>query len=238
MEVQGFAPVHLVAQVSFARSQGAVVDNRGKLGSMMAEQFDLENVSVKTTAAQVEGGDGRDQYRIGIAQLRVSLRSFTEFDDALERVRRFFKLALDQLDNPVVIGATAHTTDVAATDSLEGLRNILAERVTPPTGMLKEALGIPFADLGLSFRFEDPEKSSTHIQFGPMDEAELAEFLQDPTPTGYPSTGLMLDVQTRHIVVADPGEGEADVIGFWEKALASNRRTTERTGSWLKEAIS
>src|SRR4051794_41061892 len=139
MEVQGFAPVHLVAQVTFARSQGAVVDNRGRLGSMLAEQFDLENVSVKTTAAQVEGADGRDQYRIGIAQLRASLRSFTEFDDASERVRKFFRIALDQLGNPVVISATAHTTDVAATDSLEDLRIALVEHVTPPTGILKEA---------------------------------------------------------------------------------------------------
>ncbi len=238
MEVQGFAPVHLIAQVTFARSQGVVVDNRGRLGSMIAEQFDLENVSVRETAAQIEGADGRDQYRIGIAQLRASLRSFTEFDDALERVRRFFQVALDQLGNPVVINATAHTTDVAATNSLEGLRDALAEHVTPPTGTLKEALGIPFTDLGLSFRFEDPDKSSTQIQFGPMDESTLAQFLQDPAPTGYPALGLMLDVHTRHIVVAEPGDGEADVIGFWDKALASNRRSTERTGSWLKEVIS
>lgn len=231
MEVQDFAPQHLVAQLALRRRNPAIIDRRGAIALAMSDHLGMGHTSLEPTAAEIKSEDGRDQFRIGFAQVLASILSFEDFDEAVRGASDFFGMALEVLDHPPVKRVVAHTSDIAAVDSFDALRDSLARAFIPRLDGLNKAVGVDLTDAGWTFVHDDAE-SMIEVNVGPMEEKQLRDVLDDEIST-YPPSLLFLDVKTMVRVK----EGETSALDLWANAVERNRSIVERLSGWLKELI-
>ena len=90
MEIQEFAPRHLIAQLSFKRNQSAVIDRRGALAAELHELLGTSSASLEETAAEATTRDGMSKYRIGMAQLLAVLH-VDGLDESGGNIETFFR---------------------------------------------------------------------------------------------------------------------------------------------------
>jgi hypothetical protein len=233
MELQDFAPLRLASRLAFSETQGSVLDQRGGIAQAMAKHLGLADVSIHPTAAEVRSQDGRDRYRIGVAQTYVVLGSFDKIEEAIERARRFFEMALARLDDPGVDRLDVHTIDVAPADSFELARDRLgASLLGERAQTLGSAAGVPLSDMSWIAEFGDTSRKVT-VQLGPMQSEQLSELLQEQD-ADFPPNMLFLDVDSDLQI----GEHSArDAIESWAKAVETHRAMTTRMGDWLREVL-
>jgi hypothetical protein len=233
VEVQDFAPRYLYSQLAFAESQASVIDRRGATAKVMADHLNLGEVTIHPTAAEVASEDGRDQFRIGIAQTYAGLLNFEGLDDAREKTARFLEMSLGHLDNPAIRMGRVRSYDIAPASSFTELRDCLAKKLAPGSSNLTEAIGMPLSDIGWVFEFEQPEVSAK-VQFGAMESEQLRTTLQDPDGVGYPPSVLFVGLET--VFKADDQNG-SDGLKWWSHCLDRNRKMAERIGKWLKSTV-
>lgn len=233
MEVQDFASRYLYSQLGFLESQAYIIDRRGATAKAMADHLGLGEVTLHPTAAEVASEDGRDEFRIGIAQTFARLFSFENLDDARETTSRFFEMSLDYLDRPAVRVGRIHSYDIAPASSFAELRDLLAERFASGSGSLTEEIGMPLSDVGWVFEFDRPDIKAK-IQFGAMETDQLRETLRDPDGTGYPPSVLFFSLECAFPVEDQNG---SDGLEWWSHCLDRNRKLAGRVSSWLKSQV-
>lgn len=233
MELQDFALLRLYTRLLFSDTQGIVLDKRGELAQVMTQHLELRGVSIHPTAAEVQSEDGRDRYRIGVAQTYAMIGNFDKADGAIESARGFFDFALDRLGGPRVRGLNVHTVGVAPADSFELVRDRLADRLLGDAAKsLSGAVNAPLADMGWSAEFGDPNKKIT-VRLGPMQSEQLGELLQEQDPDSPPNM-LFLDIDS-DLQIGD--QSARDAVESWAKAVESHRAMTLRIGNWLKDVL-
>jgi hypothetical protein len=230
MEVQEFAPRHLIAQLAFKRRQASVVDRRGELADELARFLDASSVSLAETAAEAATDDGLGKYRIGIAQILVA-RSIDGLEDGGKGVGDFFQRGMELLGAPELRRVVAHTSDVAAVPSFEEMRDALGA-LTPGMPRLREAVGVPVADLAWAYDFSD-DRWVVEVRIGPMHDTELRDAFDAPEGLDLPPASLLLDVK----VVLRVQDGAGDAVQLWSSALERNRKITDNVNAWLREAL-
>ncbi len=199
----------------------------------MVEHLKLAGVNIHPTAAEVRSEDGRDRYRIGVAQALAMLGNFDKVEDAIERARGFFEMALDRLGGPGVGRLNVHTVDVAPADSFELVRDRLAEILLGGHARtLGGAVGAPLSDMGWSAEFEDTNRKVT-VRLGPMQSEQLDELLEEQDADAPPNM-LFLDVDSELQITE---RGGRDAIDSWAKAVEMHRAMTTRMGDWLREVL-
>jgi hypothetical protein len=233
VELQDFAPLRLYTRLLFSETQGAVLDKRGEIAQAMAEHLKLTGVGILPTAAEVQSDDGRDHYRIGVAQTYATIGSFDKIDEAIEEARGFFEMALARLGGPPIRALNVHTVEVAPADSFELVRDRLADRLLGDAAKrLGSAVGTPLSDMGWSAEFGDPNKKIS-MRLGPMQSDQLGELLEGQDPDSPPNM-LFLDVDSDVQI----GERSAsDAIDSWSKAVGAHRAMVARIDHWLKEML-
>jgi hypothetical protein len=199
----------------------------------MTEHLQLSGVSIHPTAAEVQSDDGRDQYRIGVAQTYAMLGRFDKLDEATERARGFLKMALDHLDSPKVGSMNIQTIDVAPADSFELVRDrLVASLMGSDAEALGGTVGLPLSDMSWSAEFGDPNRKIS-VRLGPMQSEQLSELVQDQDADSPPNM-LFLEVSSDLQVEEDNAR---NVLESWAKAVDTHRMTTTRIGDWLKEML-
>lgn len=231
MEIQEFAPRHLVAQLAFEKNQATVVDRRGELAGALHEILETSTADLDATAAEATTRDGMSKYRIGMAQLLAVLH-VDGLDEGHEKVETFFRRGMELLDTPPLSRVTAHTSDVAAVPSFEELREALLDGLVPTSSQLREAVGIPLSDAGWSFDFGD-DRCIAEVRLGPMREVELRRLFETPDAVDFPAASLFLDVR----VVQRVQDSNKDPLELWESALKRNRQITTNLSAWLRETL-
>jgi hypothetical protein len=231
MEIQEFAPRHLVAQLAFERNQAAVVDRRGELAGELHELLGTSSASLDATAAEATTPDGMSKYRIGMGQLLAVLH-IDGFKDGSEEIKRFFQRGLELLSNPRLVRVVAHTSYVAAVPSFEELREALLEGLSASPSRLREMVGTPLSDVGFSFDFGD-DHSIVELRIGPMRDRELGRFIEAPDGAVFPDASLFLDVK----VVLRAEDADRDPLELWTSALERNRRLGGSLSAWLTETV-
>jgi hypothetical protein len=231
MEVQEFAPRHLVAQLAFEKNQAAVVDRRGELAGELHELMGTSSASLDATAAEATTRDGMSKYRIGMGQLLAVLH-IDGFKERAEDVERFFQRGLELLSTPRLTRAVAHTSYVAAVPSFEELRDALLEGLAASPAQLREMVGSPLSDVGFSFDFRD-DNAIVELRIGPMRDSELGRFIEAPEDVVFPDASLFLDVK----VVLRAEDTDRDPLELWRSALKRNRLLGDRLSTWLTEAV-
>jgi hypothetical protein len=232
VELQDFALQHLYSRLAFADTEGSVLDRRGATAKAMGDHLKLSNVVLQPTAAEIRSDDGRDQYRIGVAQIYASLHNFDDFDGARDRTRDFFEMATKYLENPSVNSVTVRSYDIAPVDSFEDLRDELTATLVGDIQVLRDAVGVPLADAGWVFEFKDAH-ANVGVRFGPMESAQLQAMLEDEQGEGYPSYVLFLEV-LRDLSSDSP---KTDPLDWWSRAVEANRGMTKRIGDWLRREL-
>jgi hypothetical protein len=233
MELQDFALQHLYSQLGFAESQPAVVDTRGSTAKAMQKHLGLTNASLQPTAAEVSSDDGRDHYRIGIAQTYASLMNVDDLAQAKEQTDGFLKMAMEHLQKPAVAALNIRTFDIAPADSFEDLRDALRRGLTPAAPGLIDAVGVPLSDLTWVFEFKDQD-TAVSVQFGPMENEQLRAILQDPDGADYPDNALFLSVDTK---LRHKDGNSQDPLEWWDRSVEAHRKKAGRIGEWLREGI-
>jgi hypothetical protein len=231
VEVQDFALRYLHSQLAFAESQASIIDRRGATAKAMADHLSMGEVTLHPTAAEVASEDGRDQFRIGIAQTYAGLLNFEDLEDAREITANFFGMSLAYLDSPAIRRGRIRSYDIAPASSFEELRDCLAKQLAAGASGLAGTIGMPLSDVGWVFEFEQPD-ASAKIQFGAMGNEQLRAILQDPDGVGYPPSVLFVALETAFM--ADDG---SDGLKWWSNCLDRNRKMAERIGKWLKGAV-
>lgn len=232
MEVQEFAPRHLIAQLAFERNQATVVDRRGELAGALHEFLDTSSASLDATAAEATSRDEMSKYRIGMAQL-LAMLNVDDFDKSRELVEAFLQRGMELLENPSLARVVAHTSDVAAVPSFEALRDGLLEGLSSSPSGLRDAVGVPLSDVGWSYDFKD-DRWIIEVRIGPMRAGELRQFFEAPDVADFPAASLFIDVKTM-LRVKDPSK---DPLQLWTAALERNRQVTGNLIAWLREALS
>lgn len=192
MEVQEFAPRHLVSQLVFKRKQAALVDRRGELADELGTFLDASSVSLDATSAEVSTDDEMSKYRIGIAQM-LAVVNIEGFDDDCKKVKDFLRRGSELLEAPPIRRVVAHTSDVAAVSSFEDLRDGLAA-LSPGSAELHDAVGVPLSDVGWSYDFKD-DQWVVEVRVGPMQDGELRNLFDAPEALDFPAASLFLDVK-------------------------------------------
>ena len=231
MEIQEFAPRHLVAQLAFERNQAAVVDRRGELAGELHELLGTSSASLDATAAEATTPDGMSKYRIGMGQLLAVLH-VDGFQEKTKDVEQFFHRGLELLHGPRLTRVVAHASYVAAVPSFEELREALFEGLSASSSRLREMVGTPVSDVGFSFDFGD-DQSIVELRIGPMRDHELARFIEAPDGVVFPEASLYLDIK----VVVRAKDADQDPVELWGSALDRNRRLGDSLSVWLKEAV-
>ncbi|HXR30540.1 MAG TPA: hypothetical protein VN752_05325 [Solirubrobacterales bacterium] len=231
MEIQEFAPRHLIAQFGFQKKQASVVDRRGALAGELQELLGASSASLDPTAAEVTTRDGMNKFRIGMVQL-VAVLNIDDFDDDMRKVEDFFQRGMDLLDAPPLAQVVAHTSDVAAVPSFDDLRDGLLEALSSTSSRLRDAVGIPLSDLGWSYDFDD-DRWIVQVRIGPMRDDELRQLFEAPDATDFPAASLFVDVKAKLRV----GDSKKDSLDLWASALERNRQITANLTAWLTEAL-
>lgn len=231
MEVQDFAPRHLVAQFAFKKHQPEVIDRRGSLAAELHEFLGPSTASLDATAVEAQTRDGMDQYRIGIAQL-LAILNVDGFDEGTEKVQGFFGRGMELLGAPPLSRVVAHTSDIAAVPSLEALRDALLNGLSSDASPLRDAVGAPLADAVWSFDFKDDQRT-VEVRINPTDDEELHDIFEAPDTVVFPAAALFLDVK----VVLRVGDSSKDPLELWLSALKQNRQITTNLTAWLREAV-
>jgi hypothetical protein len=231
MEIQEFAPRHLIARLVFEKKHAAVVDRRGELADELHELLDVSSVAIGEAATEATTDDGMSTYRIGIAQL-VAVLNIDGLDEERERMEGFFRRGMELLGAPSLSRVVAHTSDVAAVPSFDELRDALLADFSPATSQLRDAVGIPLSDCGWNFDFED-DRSAVELVFGPMRERELRRAFEAPESADFPAASLFIDVE----VTLRVRDSDNDPLDLWASALDRNRRITDNLSAWMRETL-
>lgn len=231
MEIQEFAPRHVIAQLAFRRNQAAVIDRRGALAGELHELLGTSSASLEATAAEATTRDGMSKYRIGMSQLLAVLH-VDGFDEDSEKVETFFRRGMELLDMPSLTRVVAHTSDVAAVPSFEELRDALLEGLSSDSQQLRDAVGVNFSDVGWFYDFRD-DRWIVEIRFGPMQDTELRQLFDPPETAEFPAASLFVDVK----VVSPVRDSDNDPLDLWASALERNREITTNLSAWLREAL-
>lgn len=231
MEIQEFAPRHLVAQLAFKRNQAAVVDRRGELAGELHELLSTSSASLDATAAEATTGDGMTRYRIGMAQL-LAVLNVAGLDEGPEKVETFFRHGMEVLNTPQLARVVAHTSDVAAVPSFEELRDALQEGLSSSPSELLDAVGVPLSDVGWSYDFRD-DRWIVEVQLGPMRDVELRQLFEAPEAAEFPAASLFVDVKA----VLRVGDSDKSPLDLWASVLKRNRQITNNLSAWLREAL-
>ena len=231
MEIQEFALRHLIAQLVFNRNQSVVIDRRGALAAELHDLLGTSSASLEETATEATTPDGLSKYRVGMAQLLAALH-VDGFDEGGENIETFFRRGMELLKAPGLTRVVAHTSDVAAVASFDGLRDVLLESLSPSSSQVRDVVGVPLSDTGWLYDFRD-DHQIVEVRFGPMHEEELRRAFEAPDATVFPAASLFIDVK----VVLRVGDSEKDPLDLWASALKQNRRITNNLSTWLKEAL-
>jgi hypothetical protein len=231
MEIQEFASRHLIAQLAFEENQARVIDRRGELAGELHKLLGTSSASLDATAAEATTHDDMSKYRIGMGQLLAVLH-VDGLGEGMEDVKRFLQRGMELLDTPRLARVVAHTSDVAAVPSFEELRESLLERLSASPSRLREAVGVPLSDVGLSFDFGD-DHSIVETRIGPMRDGELRRYIEAPDAAVFPEASLFLDVK----VVLRVRDADKDPLELWVSALERNRRISDNLSAWLTEAL-
>jgi hypothetical protein len=231
MEIQEFAPRHLIAQLAFKRNQSAVIDRRGALAEELHERLNTSSASLEQTAAEATTRDGLSRYRIGMAQLLAVLH-IDGLDEGGEKVETFFKHGMDLLNAPPLARIVAHSSDVAAVPSFDELRDALLENLSSSPSGVRDAVGVPLADAGWLYDFRDDSRI-VEVRIGPMYDEELRKVFDAPDAALFPAASLFIDVK----VVLRVGDSDRDPLDLWASALERNRQITNNLSTWLREAL-
>ncbi len=234
MELQDFAPLRFYTRLVFSEPQSFVLDQRGKTAHEMSKHLKLAGVIIHPTAAEVKSEDGRDGFRIGVAQTYALLGNFDRIEEATEQAQEFFEMALDHLGHPKVSGLNIHTVEVAPTDSFELVRDRLTDGLlSGGSAALGTAVGAPLSDVGWSADFVEPNRKIS-IRLGPMQSDQLGELLQEQDPDSPPNM-VYLDVDSDSQI----GERSSkDAIESWTQAVATHQAMTARINDWLRKVLS
>ena len=231
MEIQEFAPRHLIAQLAFQQNQSAVIDRRGALAAELHEKLGTASASLEETAAEATTRDGMSKYRIGMAQLLAALH-VDGLDGEDEKIEAFFRLGMDLLDSPPLTRVVAHTSDVAAVPSFEELRDAMMENLSSSPSRVRDAVGVPLSDVGLHYDFRDDSRI-VEVRIGPMHDEELRKVFDAPDTAVFPAASLFIDVK----MVARVGDSKNDSLDLWASALKRNRQIANNLSTWLRETL-
>lgn len=231
MEIQEFAPRHLIAQLAFQRNQSAVIDRRGALAEELHEILGTSRASLEETAAEATTRDGMSKYRIGMAQLLTVLH-IDGLDAGGEQAEKFFQHGMELLGRPSLARVVAHTSDVAAVQSFDELRDALLEKLSPSSSRVRDAVGVSLSDVGWLYDFRD-DRRIVEVRIGPMHDEELRQVFEAPDAAVFPAASLFIDVK----VVLRVGDSEEDPLSSWLSALEQNRRIVNNLSTWLREAL-
>jgi hypothetical protein len=231
MEIQEFAPRHLIAQLAFQKNQATVVDRRGALAEELREFLGSSSGSLDATAAEAATHDGMSKYRIGMAQL-LAVVNICDFDDDSRKVEGFFRHGMDLLNAPPLDRIVAHTSDVAAVPSFDDLRDALFKALSPTSSRLREGVGMPLSDFGWSYDFGD-DRWLVEVRLGPMRDDELRKIFEAPVNADFPAASLFLDVKVKLRVE----DSKKDSLDLWASTLERNRQITASLAAWLTETL-
>jgi hypothetical protein len=104
--------------------------------------------------------------------------------------------------------------------------------LTPGMPRLREAVGVPVADLAWAYDFSD-DRWVVEVRIGPMHDTELRDAFDAPEGLDLPPASLLLDVK----VVLRVQDGAGDAVQLWSSALERNRKITDNVNAWLREAL-
>ncbi|HET9198588.1 MAG TPA: hypothetical protein VFN92_10090 [Solirubrobacterales bacterium] len=231
MEIQEFAPRHVVAQLIFKRKQATVVDRRGELAGELHDLFATASAALEPTAAEATTDDEMSKYRIGMAQLLAEMH-VDGFEEGSERVETFFRRGMELLDSPTLSRVVAHTSDVAAVPSFDDLREALFEKLSANPGRIRDAVGVPVDDAAWTYNFAD-DSWIVDVRISPMTGDDLQYAFDAPDGAEFPDASLFVDVK----VMRRAEDKDGDPLELWDSALRRNRQITAKLGAWLKEAL-
>lgn len=237
VELQDFAPVLLFSQLGYSEPAPLILDRKGAAMQAMISLLKLTEVTFHPTAIEVTSEETGEKYRIGIAQAYASLQDFNGLDEAVGRTRDFLELGLSEAEDPDVASSNVRLVQVAPAEDFEALREALTASLLADMPGLRDASGLPLADIGWSLDFAD-DKYSAKTAFGPMPARQLAEIMGKPDREDlYPPNLVYLSVDGTLAQEAG-SDADLDSLELWTRCLDRTQGLADRLGKWIGGRIS